>query len=154
MKQRKNRWTRTTAALALAAFLPLTAGCFGSFSLVRKVYDFNGDISSDKWVREGAFLLLNIPFVPVYSLAAAVDALFLNSIEFWGGEQLLAQDETRTVEGDHGEIASATFHPDGTADLTIVEADGTEHAIKLAKRDGKLAAFGKDGEILPRVASD
>lgn len=154
MKQRTNRWTRTTAALALAAFLPLTAGCFGSFSLVRKVYDFNGDISSDKWVREGTFLLLNIPFIPIYSLASAVDALFLNSIEFWTGESLLAQDETRTVEGDHGEISSATFHPDGTADLAIVEADGTEHVLKLVKQDGKLAAFGKDGEILARAARD
>ena len=51
-------------------------------------------------------------------------------------------------------LARATFHPDGTADLTIVEADGTEHVLRLVKQDGKLAAFGKDGEILARAARD
>ncbi len=150
MKQRT--WTRVTAALGLAIFLPLTTGCFGSFSLVRKVHSFNADISSDKWVREGVFLLLNVPFVPVYSLASAVDALFLNSVEFWTGERLLAKDSTRTVEGDYGEISSATFHPDGTADLTIVEADGQTHVLRLVNRSGTLMAIDQHGEILARVA--
>ncbi len=150
MKQRT--WTRVTAALGLAIFLPLTTGCFGSFSLVRKVHSFNADISSDKWVREGVFLLLNVPFVPVYSLASAVDALFLNSVEFWTGERLLAKDSTRTVEGDYGEISSATFHPDGTADLTIVEADGKTHVLRLVNRSGTLTAIDQHGEILARVA--
>ena len=148
MQQRK--WARATAALALAGFLPLTA-CFGSFSLVRKVHSFNADVSSDKWVREGVFLLLNVPYIPVYALASAVDALFLNSVEFWTGEYLLAQDTTRTVEGEYGEISSATFHPDGSADLTIVEADGKTHILRLVKRNGALEGLDEGGEILARA---
>ncbi len=147
----KPRWRRATAALALACFLPLTA-CFGSFSLVKKVYSFNADISSDPWVREGVFLLLNAPFIPVYALASAVDALFLNSVEFWTGDYLLAQDTTRTVEGEYGEISSATFHPDGTADLTIVEADGKTHILKLVIRNGALEGLDEGGELLARAA--
>ncbi len=150
MKQRT--WTHVTAALALAIFLPLTTGCFGSFSLVRKVHSFNADISSDKWVREGVFLLLNVPFVPVYSLASAVDALFLNSVEFWTGDYLLAQDTTRTVEGEYGEISSATFHPDGTADLTIMEADGKIHVLRVVNRNGALEGLDQDGNVLARAA--
>ena len=150
MQQR--RWSRATAALVLASFLPLTTACFGSFSLVRKVHGFNADISSDKWVREGVFLLLNVPYVPVYALASAVDVLFLNSVEFWTGDYLLAQDTSRTVRGENGEISSATFHPDGTADLTIVEADGKTHVLKLVSRNGTLAALNEDGDIVARVA--
>ena len=149
MQQRK--WARATAAVVLAGFLPLTA-CFGSFSLVRKVHSFNADVSSDPWVREGVFLLLNVPYIPVYALASAVDVLFLNSVEFWTGDYLLAQDTTRTVEGEYGEISSATFHPDGTADLTIVEADGTTHALRLVKRNGVLEGLAEDGSILARAA--
>ena len=149
MQQRK--WARATAALALASFLPLTA-CFGSFSLVRKVHSFNADVSSDKWVREGVFLLLNVPYIPVYALASAVDALFLNSVEFWTGEYLLAQATTRTVEGEYGEISSATFHPDGTADLTIVEADGKTHVLRLVNRNGVLEGLDENGGILARAA--
>ena len=149
MQQRT--WARATAALVLAGFLPLTA-CFGSFSLVRKVHGFNADISSDKWVREGVFLLLNVPYIPVFALASAVDVLFLNSVEFWTGEYLLAQDTTRTVEGEYGEISSATFHPDGTADLTIVEADGTTHVLRLVNRNGVLEGLNESGDILARAA--
>ncbi len=149
MQQRK--WARATAAVVLAGFLPLTA-CFGSFSLVRKVHSFNADVSSDPWVREGVFLLLNVPYIPVYALASAVDVLFLNSVEFWTGDYLLAQDTTRTVEGEYGEISSATFHPDGTADLTIVEADGTTHVLRLVNRNGVLEGLDESGDILARAA--
>ena len=150
MQQR--RWARGfTAALILTSFLPLAA-CFGSFSLVRKVHSFNADISSDKWVREGVFLLLNVPYIPVYALASAVDAVFLNSVEFWTGEYLLAEDTTRTVEGEYGEISSATFHPDGTADLTIVEANGHTHVLRLVNRNGTLEGLDERGDILARAA--
>ncbi len=143
-------WARTTAVLVLAIFLPLTA-CFGSFSLVRKVHSWNADVSSDPWVREGVFLLLNVPYIPVYALASTVDVLFLNSVEFWTGDYLLAQDTTRTVEGEYGEISSATFHPDGTADLTIVEADGKTHVLRVVNRNGALEGWDKDGNVLARI---
>ncbi len=103
-------------------------------------------------MREGVFLLLNAPFIPVYALASAVDALFLNSVEFWTGDYLLAQDTTRTVEGEYGEISSATFHPDGTADLTIMEADGKIHVLRVVNRNGALEGLDQDGNVLARAA--
>lgn len=143
--------SRVVSVLALSAILPLSAGCFGSFPLVKKVYSFNHEVSPDKWMREGVFLLLNIPFVPVYSLSAAVDALFLNSVEFWTGEQLLADDTTREVRGERGEVVSARFRTDGTVELTIVEPDGTAHALTLVPDGDTLAAVDARGEELARV---
>ena len=60
----------------------MSAGCYGSFSLVTKAYKWNGTLG-DKWVNEAAFLALNI--IPVYSVASFIDIIFLNSGEFWTG---------------------------------------------------------------------
>jgi hypothetical protein len=89
------RMRRIGTGLALLAILPLASACFGSFGLTRKVYGFNSRISQDKWGREGVFLLLNIPFIPVYGLATMFDSLFFNSVEFWTGETLIAADSER-----------------------------------------------------------
>lgn len=152
MQQARSRWTRVATALTLAAFLPLSTGCFGNFQLLRKVYGFNEEVDQDRWVQEGVFLLLNIPFIPVYSIAAALDALFFNSVEFWTGEELLTADATRSVTGENGEVASAIFHPDGSVDLTVEEADGTVHTLTLVREDGKLVALDADGAVLARVS--
>ncbi len=147
-------WNRIVAAVALASFLPLvTVGCFGSFQAVRKVYSFNDEVNEDKWVKEGVFLLLNIPFVPIYSLAAAFDALFVNSVEFWTGENPLAAS-TSTGSGANGEIAIATRNPDGTIDLKIVEADGTEHNLTLVRDGDRLSALTSDGALIGQVRRD
>ena len=69
--------------LALAAGLFATS-CFGPFHAVRQVHAWNDDVSTNKWAKEGMFLVLTI--IPVYSVAALGDVLIFNSIQFWGGE--------------------------------------------------------------------
>ena len=61
----------------------LVVGCTGSFNLTRKVYDFHRS-QENKWVDE--VLFLGFCWIPVYGLAAFVDAVIMNSIEFWTGE--------------------------------------------------------------------
>ena len=85
---------RIACVVAIVAALATTTGCFGSFGLVKKVYGFNEQVSPNKWGRWGVFMLLNIPFVPVYSIAAGLDAIFFNSVEFWMGESLIADSST------------------------------------------------------------
>jgi hypothetical protein len=106
-----SRRLRVVVALAvMTGFLPLaTAGCFGNFALTRKVYDYNKDVSSDKWVRWLVFLILNV--IPVYGFATMFDALFANSIEFWTGENPVTADAgtQRVVQGPNGEVGRATF---------------------------------------------
>lgn len=89
-------------SLALAGIMVSQTGCFGEFSLTRKVYEFNQNVGG-KFVNELVFLAFCI--IPVYEAATFVDAVILNSIEFWTGSNPLsmAPGETEiqyaTVDG-------------------------------------------------------
>lgn len=116
---------RRAAILSVAAFgIATTSGCFGSFQLTRKVYNFNKTVSQDKWVQELVFLGLYI--VPVYGLAGFADLIFANTVEFWTGTNPVA--------------SARTVRPDGTA---LVQT-GTTTA------EGKTLVIDevKDGETL------
>jgi len=65
----------------------LLTGCYGSFGLTKKVYQWNGTIGN-KFVNEAVFLGLNI--IPVYGVATFIDGVFLNTVEFWTGKNPVA----------------------------------------------------------------
>jgi hypothetical protein len=116
---------RRTAVLAVAAIgLVGSTGCFGSFQLTRKLYNFNKTVSPDKWVQELVFLGMNI--VPVYSVVGLADALFANTVEFWTGTNPVA--------------SARTVRPDGTA---LVQTGTTTATGKTLVIDEV-----KDGETL------
>ena len=72
-------------ALLLAVTLTLTTtACIGPFPATNAVYDWNHEVSDNEWAQEGVFMLFNI--LPVYGITLFVDAIVLNSIEFWTGE--------------------------------------------------------------------
>ena len=97
----KERAKRIACTLALIALVPLASGCFGSFGLVKKAYQFNQDVNEDKWAREGIFILIS----PVYGFCAALDAVFFNAVEFWTGDQLITDSSDAT---EPLEVADAT----------------------------------------------
>ncbi len=70
-------------AVAMGGTLMLQSGCYGSFALTKKLYDWNGSVSNDKFVKSLVFWALMI--IPVYGVASLVDAVILNLIEFWTG---------------------------------------------------------------------
>jgi hypothetical protein len=128
-----------------------TAGCFGNFALTRKVYDYNEDVSPDKWVRWLVFLVLNV--VPVYGFATLFDALFANSIEFWTGENPVTADAgaERVVHGPNGEIGRATFLAPGLVDLELTDANGVSYELRLVRETDSIAAYRRDGRFLMRI---
>jgi hypothetical protein len=143
---------RAIAVIVVCGFLPLaTTGCFGNFSLTRKVYDYNKEVSPDKWVRWLVFLVLNV--IPVYGFATIFDALFANSLEFWTGENPVAAapGAERIVRGPHGEVARATLLAPGIADLDVVDRNGRTYALRLVREEGTIAAYERDGRFLMRV---
>lgn len=71
------------AIALIAGYSLVQTGCIGSFSLTNKVLDFNRDLG-DKFVQEAVFIAFLI--IPVYEVTTLVDALVLNSIEFWTGD--------------------------------------------------------------------
>jgi len=58
------------------------AGCWGSFNLTGRVYDWNGSFNS-KWVSWLVFLVFII--LPVYGITLFIDGLIINTIEFFSG---------------------------------------------------------------------
>jgi hypothetical protein len=88
----KSRPFRLLAALFVTVLSLQVSGCFGSFTLTRKIYGFNEGVSDNKFIQWALFLGFTI--IPVYGVGALADALVFNSLEFWTGNNPLANAET------------------------------------------------------------
>ena len=96
--------------LIVSLLMVSLSGCFGSFSLTRKVYDLNKSVG-DKFVQSLVMWVLMI--IPVYGFASFVDVVILNLIEFWSGANPLAMDE--------GEMEQRIYvHEDRTYEVTTM----------------------------------
>ena len=115
--------------LASASAVGLTSigGCFGSFALTRKLWTFNDTKFSNKWVKWLIFLLFSI--LPVYMIGAFIDAIALNSYEFWTGKQALAKGETKRVIVREGE--SLEFHADDDGALVVRAHQNGEEILAM-----------------------
>lgn len=94
---------RNSLIVMLVAATILITGCYGNFTLTRKIYNWNGTVG-DKVVQSAVGWGLVI--LPVYSGAMFIDAVALNLIEFWTGENPLAmnvgQMDSRVITTDNG----------------------------------------------------
>ena len=76
--------------------------CIGSFRLSNKVLSWNKQVSNSKFVNEVVFFCFWV--LPVYEVTAIADILVVNSIEFWSGDNPLAENEIeKSVHGQKGE---------------------------------------------------
>ncbi|MDD4514561.1 DUF3332 domain-containing protein [Massilibacteroides sp.] len=149
-------------ATVLASSVLFTS-CIGSFSLTNKLLDWNRNVDS-KFVNELVFIAFNI--VPVYGVAVLADVLVINSIEFWTGDNPVADVGTvKTVETEKGVYAIETkadgYHiqkagDENGVDLVYnkadeswnVEADGESHKLLEFKGDDKVVMFLPDGQSM------
>ena len=139
-------------AMLLASLSPIvTVGCFGRFALTRKVYAFNRDLSSDRWVRWFGFLIMN--FIPVYGAAGAIDLVFANSIEFWGGSNpfAAAHPATRHVLSPQGDLVIVTRIGPDELELRVVDTEGASQTLRVMREPGFVAAYDLAGNLLGRV---
>lgn len=117
-----------------------TTGCFGGFALTKKLYAFNSDISG-KWVRWLVFLLFFV--FGVYGFTSFIDALVLNSIEFWTGKRALSS--TKVHQAKHRKALVSAPDADtvvidmqeGEAKVGRVALIRLENAIMLESEDGR-----------------
>lgn len=143
---------RAVAALLLGTLLPLgTAGCFGSFNLTRKVYQFNRTVSADKWIRWLFFLGMTV--VPVYAFSMAVDAFFANPVEFWGGRNPInaRAEGTRVVRGEDGAELRLTWLAEDRLRMDARAADGRRDVIVLVRTAEGLEARDASGRLRGRM---
>ena len=153
----RSKWLRgAVLPLVLGGFLPLaTAGCIGRFELTRKVYQFNREVDTNKWIQWLAFLVLNV--VPVYSFAILIDAIFANSVEFWTGDNPVnasmdgADGATKVVHGPGGEVVRMTRLAPGVMDVGMTAPDGTESQVTLVLEHDTIAAYDRAGSLVARV---
>jgi hypothetical protein len=157
---RGSRFGKGIALVLVAAVGALSAGCFGKFQLTRKVYDMNKSID-DKYVRSAATWVFVI--VPIYEVAALLDLIVFNVIEFWTGENPAAEAKVTKVYAQGTGRTVLTLSRDGSATVAVIERyEGETLVSTLRVRDdgrGKVAAVetaagGKVREISAVAASD
>ncbi len=101
-------------ALSLAVMFSATtiSGCYGKFILTKKIHTWNGTVTSNKFINNLVFWGLCI--IPVYSIGTLVDAVILNTIEFWTGSNPMAMKE-------------------GEKEVKKVAVDGVEYEMTATK---------------------
>lgn len=120
----KKVYFRVAMILTVAASLTATS-CIGSFSLTNKLLSWNKGISN-KFVNELVFFGFWI--LPVYEVTALADLLVLNSIEFWSGDNPVAQG-TKVIDGKDGRY--------------LVDCDGKGYTI-TSENDGSVVRLDFD----------
>jgi Domain of unknown function (DUF3332) len=136
---RGSRFGKGVAMVLVAAVGALSAGCFGKFQLTRKLYDVNQSID-EKYIRSAVTWLFVIPYV----LTGLLDFVVFNVIEFWTGENPVAEAKVRKVYAQGNGRTVLTLSRDGSATVAVIERyEGERLVSTLRVRDdglGKVAA--------------
>lgn len=149
--------------LLLGSSITLSS-CIGSFSLWNNLKSWNESLG-DKFLNEIVFLAFNI--VPVYSVAYFADAVLLNSIEFWTGNNPLESSvgTVKAIHGNKGEYLVETLSDgyaiqkkgdkerielkyDKVASTWRVAADGQSYEVARINADGSVTVKNAQGEEL------
>ena len=105
--------------LSIAAF-PMITGCYGRFPLTKGLYKLNGDATTNKLAQSCLFWLL--AWCQLYTVAMLGDAIVIDLIEFWSGNEL--------------RLGSVT-NEDGT-ELVLTQGQTEREAVLTVSRDGKV----------------
>jgi hypothetical protein len=159
---RKGRFTKVVALCLLASVGWLAAGCFGRFELTRKVYEVNRSVD-DKYLRSAVTWLFVI--IPVYGVAAFLDFVIFNLVEFWTGENPVGGEAVSKVydAGDEriiltlsreggGTVAVIERYKAGVLDSTLrIRDEGKDLVTAMGEKDGSArtvrAAVLPDGSV-------
>ena len=137
--------------VALCSSLLFTS-CIGSFKLTNKLLTWNQSINT-KFVNELVFIAFWI--IPVYEVSALADVLVVNSIEFWTGDNPVADVGTvKKVETKDGiytvETKADGYHienQDGqnSVDLVFNKMDKSWN-LEANGQETKLLQFTENGD--------
>lgn len=134
--------SRRLRTLALSGLCALTvgaplAGCYGSFSLTKRLYRWNGGLGS-KFAESAVMWVLII--IPVYELSLFGDFVLFNLIEFWSGKNPVAGGPLPT---EIERVAEGVYEiRQGDALWRLTATSGHPDTFEL-HRDGRLAGRGR-----------
>ena len=151
-----NKTLKSLTALMIGACL--MSSCIGSFGLFNKVLDWNKQATGNKFLNWLIFILIS----PAYVLCGVADILVINSIEFWSGDNPLAENvgKTENVMGSDGKLYAVTTLENGyevkAPDGKIVNFvyDKTEDTAEIYLKDGSSmdVALDEQGMFNARMA--
>ena len=131
------------------------SGCFGSFGLVRTIYEFNDGVSENKVVK--TILFYGLLIVPVYSIAGFLDIVLFNLIEFWSGSNPIAmeagqvEEQLMTIKGETYKVKATKNKMEFTK---ITDGELIEMGAMVFDTKSKSWSFVKDGEAKEIVSFD
>ncbi|MDD5131596.1 MAG: DUF3332 domain-containing protein [bacterium] len=134
--------------LVICLFSFVLSGCYGSFQVTRKLWKWNGTVG-DKWLNEVVFLVMNI--VPVYGVAAFVDAIVVNSIEFWTGKNPVTAANSKTIKVVSVEDKQAVlaFYGNGRMKMDLFDKTQPLKTVLIEKSaDGSAVCTDGHGQLL------
>lgn len=135
--------------LTAVLFVQLS-GCYGSFTVTKKLYNWNGSVG-DKFVNTAVMWVMFI--IPAYEIAGAADLLIFNTIEFWTGKNPVAMNEgekeTQYVSND-GSVyrVTATQNRFDIVKISGDQAQGQTASLWYDETDGKWYISNDGGEGL------
>ena len=138
---------KLTAMLLTATIL--FSSCIGSFRLTNNIKDWNEGLG-DKFVNELVFIALHI--VPIYEIAIFIDGVVLNSIEFWTGDNVVAEPgETKIVKNSQGQDVQVTALENG---YTISNGETAMNLLFDAENQVWSAEYNNQSTDLVKLNGD
>ncbi|MCK9408626.1 MAG: DUF3332 family protein [Bacteriovoracaceae bacterium] len=136
-----NKFFKKMVVLVLVATMAMmSVGCYGSFALTKKVYNWNGSLGN-KWVIEIVYLVISYP---VYGVAGFIDSVILNSIEFWTGSNPMSS----VLKSEDG--SQVAFNAE-KKEITVSYAD---KKFIIGMVNGKATVMNEQGVAIAYVESD
>lgn len=140
-------------AIYLMAGTMLATSCVGSFTMFNKLAKWNRRATDSKFLNELIFLVIS----PAYAIAATIDALILNSIEFWTGDNPMAKNigKTKNIKGDDGLMYAVKYlengyeitRPNGSVLLLTYNKEENNWYMNENGKENKLIHFNENGTI-------
>lgn len=147
---KKRILTLGLAGLLLGGSMSLQ-GCYGSFALTKKVYNWNGTLGN-KWVKSIVFFVFGF-VLPVYGLSALIDAIALNLVEFWtGSNPVTSAQNTMDKTYANGTKVHAERLVDGRLSVQITGPTGEASSFVLTHEADGISAADVQGNWLGKVA--
>lgn len=140
---------QVTAMLLVLIFVSFSSiSCYGNFSLVKKLYKWNGTVEN-KFARSAFTWVMFI--IPVYGVAGFIDFVILNLIEFWSGENPVTmsagEKEVQYVEKD-----GKTYRITATQNRFDIVEQGENRSISLVYLEDEKAWYVESQDGLVKVA--
>ena len=146
------------AAVVLLAGSFLCSSCIGSFSLFNKYEKWQCNMTSNKYVNGIVGLILQ-PIVG--GVCLFLDAVVLNTIEFWTGSNPMALNKVQTVKGQDGRYYAVKTLKDGyevkapNGEITLFTHDSKTESWSITQNGvtKEIIRFNADGTIQATLQS-